>query len=137
MHAPDGRDKPLIERVEQLRALVLANPGAVLVGSSYGGLASTALVHELGDAHGLHALVLLAPALQWREPPVDDPEALLVPSSLPCAVFHGTGDTVVPIGVSRSLAAHCPHVSLVETDDGHRLAATLPQIVERLRGLVA
>jgi len=133
--APDSREQPLRVRVEQIRREVQAHPGAVLVGSSYGGLAATALAHELGDDHGLHALVLLAPALQWREEPVDDPDALIVPASLPGTVFHGEGDTVVPIGVSRALVARCPHLALVATDDGHRLTATLPRIVEHVSAL--
>ena len=136
VYAPDGRGQPLAVRVEQLRGLVLEHPGSVLVGSSYGGLAATALVHELGDEHGLHALVLLAPALQVREPPVDDPDALMVPETLPATVFHGEHDEIVPIEVSRDLAARCPHVRLVATDDGHRLTATLPRIVEHLSAQV-
>lgn len=48
VHAPDGRGQPLAVRVEQLRGLVHQHPGSILVGSSYGGLAATALVDELG-----------------------------------------------------------------------------------------
>lgn len=136
VHAPDGRGQPLAVRVEQLRGLVRQHPGSILVGSSYGGLAATALVDELGDEHGLHALVLLAPALQWREPPVDDPDALTVPESLPATVFHGEHDEIVPIAVSRALVARCPHVQLVATNDGHRLTATLPRIVKYLSAQV-
>ena len=132
VHAPDGRGESLAVRVQQLRGLVREHPGSILVGSSYGGLAATALVHELGDEHSLHVLVLLAPALQWREPPVDDPAALMVPETLAATVFHGEHDSVVPIAVSRALVARCPHVRLVATDDGHRLTATLPEIVEHL-----
>lgn len=133
--APDGRSLSLAERVAQLRLLVPEHPGAILVGSSYGGLAAAALVDELGEGHGLSALVLLAPALHWREPPVDDPDALVVPTSLPCTVFHGEGDTVVSIDVSRRLAARCPHVDLIATDDDHSLGATLPRIVATLADL--
>ena len=132
VHAPDGRGQPLSVRVEQLRRLVRQHRGSILVGSSYGGLAATALVHELGDAHGLHGLVLLAPALHWREPPVDDPLDLIVPPSLRTTVFHGEHDTVVPVAGSRALVARCPHVQLIATDDGHLLTATLPHIVEHL-----
>lgn len=133
--APDGRERPLAVRVAQIREAIGQRPGAILVGSSYGGLAATALVHELGDAHGLHALVLLAPALRWTEPPVADPAALLVPPDLPCTVFHGEQDDVVPIAVSRALAARCPHVRLVVTADDHRLTATLPRIVQHVSEL--
>ena len=137
VHAPHGRSQPLTVRVEQLRHLVRQYPDSILVGSSYGGLAATALVHELGDEHGLHALVLIAPALHWREPPVDDPNALMVPKALPATVFHGEHDAVVPIAVSRALVARCPHVRLLATNDDHRMKATLPQIVEHLSALSA
>ncbi|MEO0605225.1 MAG: hypothetical protein AAF211_27595 [Myxococcota bacterium] len=136
VYAPDGRGQPLGVRIDQLRPLVDAHPGAVLVGSSYGGLAAAALVHERGEDHGLSALVLLAPALHWSEPPVPDPSALRVPSSLPCTVFHGHHDSVVPIEVSRRLAARCPHVALHAVDDDHRLTASLPGIVAHLTDLV-
>lgn len=129
--APDGRGKPLAVRVAELREVVVQHPGAVLVGSSYGGLASLALV-DLAGSHDLHALVLLAPALHWREPPVDDPAALNVPPALPCTIFHGSRDAIVPLDVSEALAARCPHVKLIVTEDGHRLTATLPHIVEHL-----
>ena len=137
VHAPDGRCQSLAVRIEQLRHLVHQHPDSILVGSSYGGLAATALVDELGDRHNLHALVLLAPALQWREPPVDDPSALMVPEALAATVFHGERDAVVPIAVSRALVARCPHVRLLATDDDHRMKATLPQIVEHVLALSA
>ena len=60
----------------------------------------------------------------------------MVPKTLPATVFHGERDATVPITVSRALAARCPHVRLVATDDGHRLTATLPHIVEHLSSLV-
>ncbi|MEN0063945.1 MAG: methyltransferase domain-containing protein [Myxococcota bacterium] len=132
VYAPDGRKQSLAVRVGQIRELVQAHPGAVLVGSSYGGLAAAALVDELGEDHGLHALVLLAPALHWQEPPVADPATLQIPSSLPCTVFHGQRDTIVSIEVSRALAERCPHVQLVVTDDEHRLIETLPHVVRHL-----
>lgn len=131
--APDGREQPLAARVAQIRDAVVAHPDAVVVGSSYGGLAAAAVVHALGNAHGLAGLVLLAPALQWREAPVDDPRALHIPESLSCTVFHGQNDRIVPLAGSEALAARCPHVQLVVTDDGHRLSKSLPEIVAHVR----
>lgn len=129
--APDGRDKVLAQRLPDLLEAVRAHPGAVLVGSSYGGLAAMAVVQQLvADAAPLpHALVLLAPALHWSEPPVPDASALTVPAALPCIVVHGVADPVVPIATSRALAQACPHVVLHEREDGHRLSATLPEVV--------
>jgi pimeloyl-ACP methyl ester carboxylesterase len=42
----------------------------------------------------------------------------------PTLVLHGTDDDVVPVTVSRDLAAVSPQVRLVEVPDGHDLLAT-------------
>lgn len=56
-------------------------------------------------------------------------EALRVPAwpEVPCPtrIVHGTRDAVVPVGSSRRYAAARPHVTLVEVDDAHELAASL------------
>lgn len=135
--APDGRGKALAERIPEIWQAVLGHPGAVLVGSSYGGLASLAVVdalHAAGEELP-HALVLLAPALMWNEPPVADASALRVPERLPCTIVHGEQDDVVPIDVSRALVERCPHVELLVRSDGHRLARTLPEIVALVAAL--
>lgn len=135
--APDGRRKALAERIPGIRAALEAHPGAVLVGSSYGGLAALALVDQLAQegAELPHALVLLAPALMWNEPPVSEASQLKVPESVPCVVFHGVADEIVPIEESRALVARCPHVVLQERPDGHRLSATLPEITAEVTRL--
>ena len=46
----------------------------------------------------------------------------------PTTIVHGTRDTVVPIELSREYAAAHAHVALVEVDDDHTLAQSLPQI---------
>ena len=129
--APDGRGKVLAERLPGVLEAVRAHPAAVLVGSSYGGLAALAAVHALHEAGEAlpSALVLLAPALMWNEAPVADASTLRVPEPLPCTVIHGAQDEVVPIEVSQALVARCPHVRLLVRQDGHRLSATLPEIV--------
>ena len=99
-----ARQRVLIDRVEAILDAVREAPDAVLVGSSYGGLAALAAVQELGPTSRRRALVLLAPALMWREAPVEDPSKLDVPISLPCVVFHGRDDDVAPLSVSDALA---------------------------------
>jgi uncharacterized protein len=47
---------------------------------------------------------------------------------VPTLIIHGTADAVVDVGVSRTWAAGKRHVRLVEVDDGHELAASLPRI---------
>ena len=128
--APDGRERVLADRVRDIQAAITAHPNAVLVGSSYGGLAALAAIQSFEQATGLRALVLLAPALGWREPPADDPDALVVPHKLQCIVFHGRDDDVVVVEVSHRLVKRCPHVELRLKDDGHRLTESLPSIVE-------
>jgi hypothetical protein len=43
---------------------------------------------------------------------------------------------VVPIAVSRELAAHAPRVRLVELPDGHDLLTTLPVILDAIEAFV-
>jgi pimeloyl-ACP methyl ester carboxylesterase len=133
--APDGRGLSLAARVAGALAALDRHPGAILVGSSYGGLAAAWIATLRGD--DLHALVLLAPALHHAEPPVVDPASLRVPPGLPVRVLHATGDAVVPVEVSRRFVACNPHASLTELDDAHDLRGSLPAIVEAVRGVAA
>src|SRR5687768_2183319 len=73
--APDGRGLPLAARIAQLEDEVLRHPGAILVGSSYGGLAALAVA---ASGRPIDGLVLFAPALSLNETPVGDPASLVV-----------------------------------------------------------
>jgi pimeloyl-ACP methyl ester carboxylesterase len=130
--APEGRGLPLAGRVRGGLTALDAHPGALLVGSSYGGLAA-AWIASVRPAD-LSGLVLLAPALHHWEPPVDDPAALQVPATLPVTIVHAPGDAVVPIAVSRAFAARHPHAVLVEVDDAHDLRRSLATIVAAVLG---
>lgn len=133
VHAPDGRGLPLAARIAGgLRALDTV-PRPVLVGSSYGGLAALWIAAHHPDR--LAGLVLLAPALHHREPPADDPGALVVPPTLPVRVVHATGDLVVPVAVARRFAARHPHAALTEVDDAHDLRGSLPTVLRQVRAL--
>jgi hypothetical protein len=45
-------------------------------------------------------------------------------------IVHGRADDVVDVELSRGWARGKGHVKLVEVDDGHELAASLPRILE-------
>jgi pimeloyl-ACP methyl ester carboxylesterase len=125
--APDGRGRPLAERIALLEAAT-RDGSFVLGGSSYGGLAAAWLAAAHPDR--FVGLVLCAPALHWSEPPVVDVAALTAPPGLPTVILHGLRDDVVPIDVSRRYRDRSgPHVELLEVDDDHRLHGTLDQIV--------
>jgi len=131
--APDGRGKPLAERIIEVERLLQALSDIVLVGSSYGG-AVAAVVASRHRAR-LRGLVLLAPALVWAEDPIDDPEAIVVPSDLPCIVIHGIHDETIPVAVSRRLAERSPHIDLRERDDDHLLRDSLDEMISAVREL--
>ena len=131
--APDGRGQPLAARIEGLRAEVERWPGSVLVGSSYGGVAAAVVAEELADR--LAGLVLLAPALIVREPPLDRPEPVMIPASLPTVVFHGLRDDVIPFAASEALVMRCPHVRLFAPDDVHDLRGSMVEITRAVRSL--
>lgn len=129
--APDLRGADLAERVQKLDQLTRGRR-ALLVGSSYGGLAAVLLAIRAPDR--FRTLVLLAPALSLWEPPVEDPNRLSLPSTVRATIVHGARDAVVPIDASRRFAARSgPHVRLIEVDDDHRLEASLPTIIQVIR----
>ena len=126
---PDGRKRPLAERVALLVDALKTLEDPVLVGSSYGGLAMLAIARDSPDAFS--AVVLCAPALTWNEPPAGPPDALVAPPGT--VVLHGTHDTIIPIDLSRQLVARSPDTRLVECDDGHRLTDSLDVLVDAVR----
>lgn len=130
--APDGRGLPLAARIAQLEDAVSSHPGAVLVGSSYGGLAALA-VADAGRPIG--AIVLCAPALTLQEAPIAHPETLRVPENVRGAVIHGAHDDVVPVEASQALVARCPHLELHVPDDGHRLQGSIDLLVSIVKRL--
>src|SRR5262249_529332 len=48
---------------------------------------------------------------------------------VPTLIVHGAKDDVVNVALSRDFARGKAHVRLVEVDDGHELAASLPSIL--------
>lgn len=55
------------------------------------------------------------------------------PPGVPVTILHGIHDTVVPIEVSRRYVASHPQVTLYELDDEHRLHASIPEVLVRVR----
>jgi alpha-beta hydrolase superfamily lysophospholipase len=98
-----------------------------VVGSSYGGL--TAVLAAMRADVALPGVVLCAPALERAEEPNTDPAELQ--RVAPTIIIHGTEDDVIPIDVSRRYASRTG-ATLIEVQDGHRLARSLPRILGAL-----
>lgn len=121
-------------RVDTLTPLLARADRPLIVGSSYGGITALCSAIQHANAGGsLTGLVLCAPALARAEPPATDLE---LRAPVRTVIIHGLRDAVVPIAVSRELAARDPLVELIEVDDEHRLANSLELIVDVTRGLV-
>ncbi|MBX3156728.1 MAG: alpha/beta fold hydrolase [Deltaproteobacteria bacterium] len=57
---------------------------------------------------------------------------------VPTLILHGTGDDVVPVAGSHRFAAQAgPHVRVIELDDGHELAASLPRLLAEADAFLA
>lgn len=127
VEAPDFGVRPLMDRLAEAEALTQGRTGLVIVGSSYGG----ALAVLLADRHPdrFAAMVLCAPALR--------PELVGQPERVPAhtRIVHGVRDDICPIDASRRFAERHGAV-LVETDDGHRLADSIDEIIEAVRAVL-
>lgn len=56
---------------------------------------------------------------------------------VPTLILHGTRDDSVPIEHSRRFAAGKANVELIELDDGHELAASLPRLLAETERFLA
>jgi predicted esterase len=99
-------------------AALAANPPDVVVGSSFGGAITVALLDQ-GAWRG--PTVLLAPAAARLDVPNRLPEGVAV------TVVHGDRDDIIPIDDSRALArtGTAALVRLIEVADDHRLKSLL------------
>jgi len=133
--APDGRELVLADRIAGLEAATRGG-GVVLGGSSYGGLAAAWLAQQYPER--FCGLILCAPALHWREDPVQNPELLVAPMGLPTHILHGKADDVVPLMVSERYQQRSgDHVVLEAVEDGHRLVDSIDRLVAIVRQHVA
>jgi pimeloyl-ACP methyl ester carboxylesterase len=127
VRAPDFQGLALADRVAALEPILAEADKPLVIGSSYGGAtALCAAIRHRERGGDLTALILCAPALGRSEPPLDSMD-LYAP--VPTVILHGTRDDVVPIEVSRNLAARDPNVKLIELDDVHDLSGSLPELL--------
>jgi hypothetical protein len=114
------------ERVDRLVLLCpgfdLASRWAQLLGDAQMAKWEREGALELPDAEGRPVPVDWDFVTEAREQPAW-PEV-----SCPTRIIHGRRDETVPVDSSRTYAATRPHVELVEVDDDHGLAESLPEI---------
>jgi pimeloyl-ACP methyl ester carboxylesterase len=122
MAAPDFTG-PLEARMARLEPLLAARRHWVIVGSSFGGLMGALYTRARPDK--VRKLILLAPALTYPEFAAEPQPEI----SVPTVIYHGTGDTVVPLGPVRALA-ECVFSSLTfhAVDDDHMLHQTMDTV---------
>ena len=122
--APDFQGMPLIKRVELLEKISAdyADKKPILGGSSYGGL--TAAIVAMRHPDRFRGLLLCAPALHLKEPPVDDSKILVAPKGMPTVIIHGVEDSIVPISCSVEYVERSGEeiIEFNQVDDGHRLS---------------
>jgi len=137
--APDFQGMPLIERVALLEKISLdfAEKKPILAGSSYGGL--TAAIVAMRFPERFSGLLLCAPALHLKEPPVADSTILVAPKGMPTVIIHGINDDVVPISCSIEYA-EISGEDIIEFNkvlDGHRLSESHNFILAGIEKLLA
>ncbi len=121
-------------RVDKLTPILAAAKSPLVIGSSYGGITALCSAMQHSQAGGsLTGLVLCAPALARAEPPAD---SMQLAAPVRTLIIHGIHDDIVPIDVSRNLAARDDNVTLHEVDDGHRLVESLDVILDAVRTFV-
>jgi len=137
--APDFQGMPLIERVALLEktSLDFAEKKPILAGSSYGGL--TAAIVAMRFPERFSGLLLCAPALHLKEPPVDDSTILVAPKGMPTVIIHGINDDVVPISCSIEYAERSGEeiIEFNKVLDGHRLSESHNFILVGVEKLLA
>lgn len=134
--APDFSGMVLQDRIVLLQETLKAHPQTVLCGSSYGGLASAYVAHH--ESLSITGLLLLAPALGLKEPPVKELGELCAPPGIPTVIIHGVDDSICPIADSRAYVGRSHgQTQLLEVNDGHRLSQSVPRILDALNELGA
>ena len=136
--APDFQGMPLIERVALLEKISLdyADKKPILGGSSYGGLTAAIVAMRFPDR--FRGLLLCAPALHLKEPPVDDSTILIAPKGMPTVIIHGIDDDIVPISCSIEYAERSGEdiIEFNQVNDGHRLSESHNEILDALEKIL-
>jgi pimeloyl-ACP methyl ester carboxylesterase len=116
-------DGSLEGRMAQLLPILSDQPDWTIIGSSFGGLMGALFTCQ--HPGQVRKLILLAPALIWP----DFADALPPSVSMPTVIYHGRGDTVIPLEAVRPLAERVfLNLDFREVDDDHRLQATVQAI---------
>ncbi|HBX70474.1 MAG TPA: alpha/beta hydrolase [Chloroflexi bacterium] len=106
-------------RLAQLDRIIADRRDWIIIGSSLGGLMATLTACQHPER--IKKLVLLAPALVWPDF-VENPPA---PVNVPVVIYHGEGDTVVPIEIARTLAQKVfTNLEFHAVEDDHGLYKT-------------
>ncbi len=122
MLTPDFRG-PLDERMKLLLSILGEKAGWTVIGSSLGGL--MAALFTTCHPEQVRKQILLAPALFLPEF-ADHPPA---PIQVPTVVYHGTKDTIVPLGETRRLSEQAfSKLTFHVVEDDHRLFETVHKI---------
>ena len=113
----------LPERMEQLEAILGAETGWALVGSSLGGL--MAAIFAMQHPVQVRKLVLLAPALTLPGFTM----SLGSQISIPTIIIQGTRDELIPLEPTRRLAEKVfTNLTYIVVDDDHRLHKTAQEL---------
>lgn len=113
----------LNERMTTLTAILGNKQNLLLIGSSFGGLMAT--LFSLKHPERIRKLVLLAPALYFREYQLPDSESV----DVPVIIYHGDRDDVVPLRPVRQIAYKVfSNLTFHVVDDDHLLHKTLRRI---------
>ena len=109
--------------MEKLYDILSDESDITLVGSSYGGLMAS--IFTLENSSGIKSLTLLAPAINLDE--FNDYKDLS--TEVPTALYHGTGDTVIPISPVYEQAKKCfKNLTFHRVEDDHMLHNTFNTI---------
>ena len=137
--APDFQGMPLIERVALLEKISLEHKEKkpILGGSSYGGL--TAAIVAMRFPERFSGLLLCAPALHLKEPPVEEFTILTAPKGMPTVIIHGVDDNVVPISCSIEYVERSGKdiLEFNQVSDGHRLSKSHDKIISGLKLIIS
>ena len=113
----------LNKRMTTLTTIVGNQQDLGLIGSSFGGL--MAALFSLKYPARIRKLILLAPALCFKEYQLPDSEVI----DVPVIIYHGAKDHVVPLGPVREIAEKVfSNLTFHVVDDDHLLHKTFRRI---------
>ncbi len=123
MIVPDFKGD-LDERMARLTTILSNKKNFLLIGSSFGGLMGA--LFALKHPERVRKLVLLAPALCFREYKLPDSEAI----DVPVIIYHGNKDDVIPLDPVREIARKVfSNLIFHVVDDDHLLHKTFKEAV--------